>query len=174
MKRAVIIIAQGVEDAEFVYPYYRLQEEGFTVDVAVKGKAEVKGKHGLPIVPNVDAETLQEADYDLVIVPGGHEAPDRVRQIKPVLQLLRDFDAKGKIISSTCHGPWVLVSAGVLRGRNATSYVGCKDDLVNAGANWIEAPVVVDKNIITSPHYRDNAVWMRETIDAYNKYAAGL
>lgn len=168
MKKAVIVIAQGVEDAEFVYPYYRLQEAGFQVDVASKGKIEVKGKHGLPIAATVDAEEIKEPDYEIVIVPGGHEAPDRVRQIKNVLQLIRDFDAKGKIISSTCHGPWVLVSAGVLRGRKATSYVGCKDDLVNAGAEWIDAPVVVDGNIVTSPHYRDNAVWISETLKAYD------
>ncbi len=91
MKKAVIIIAQGVEDAEFVYPFYRLQEAGFEVDVATKGKMEVKGKHGLPITATVDAETIREPDYELVVVPGGHESPDRVRQIQNVLQLLRDF-----------------------------------------------------------------------------------
>jgi protease I len=108
MKKAVIIIATGVEDTEFAYPYYRLQEAGFKVDVATKGKKDATGKWGLPIPATADAEMVREADYDLAVIPGGYESPDRVRQIKNVLQLLRDFDGCGKIISSpvyaTAHG----------------------------------------------------------------------
>jgi protease I len=167
MPRAVIIIAQGVEDTEFAYPYYRLQEEGFTVDVASKGKTDVKGKHGLPITATMDAEQIKEADYDIAVIPGGHESPDRVRQIGNVLQFLRDFDAKGKLICSICHGPWVLISAGIVKGRTMTCYPGCKDDLINAGATYKEAPVVTDGTIVTSPHFRDNAAWMREAIKQF-------
>src|SRR5512141_1210312 len=108
MSKAVIVVANGVEDAEFVYPYYRLQEAGMKVDVATKGKANVVGKHGLPIAATADAEAVREADYDLVVIPGGYESPDRVRQIPNVLQLLREFNSKGKLIASVCHGPWVL------------------------------------------------------------------
>jgi len=107
MKRAVILLGAGVEDTEFAYPYYRLQEAGFTVDVATKGRVDVTGKWGLPIPATVDAEKISEPDYELAVVPGGYESPDRVRQIKNVLALLRAFDAKGKVISSVCHGPWV-------------------------------------------------------------------
>jgi protease I len=167
MKRAVIILAQGVEDTEFAYPYYRLQEAGFTVDVATKGQINVTGKWGLPIPATVDAEKISESDYELVVVPGGYESPDRVRQIKNVLALLRDFDAKGKVISSVCHGPWVLISAGIVRGRRVTCYPGCKDDLINAGAVYLDAPVVTDRNLVTSPHFRNNPEWMRETLAAY-------
>lgn len=172
MKKAVIIIAAGVEDTEFAYPYYRLQEAGFTVDVATKGKKDTTGKWGLPIPATVDAESIREPDYDLVVVPGGYESPDRVRQIKNVLEFLRAFDTKKKIISSVCHGPWVLVSAGIVRGRRMTCYPGCKDDLINAGAHYEEVPVVTDANIVTSPHFRNNPEWLKATLEAYGSHTA--
>lgn len=173
MKKAVIVIAAGVEDTEFAYPFYRLQEAGFHVDVATKGKKDTAGKWGLPITATVDAESIQESDYDAVVIPGGYESPDRVRQIKNVLKLLRDFDAKKKLIASVCHGPWVLISAGIVKGRRMTCYAGCKDDLVNAGANYLDENVVVDQNIVTAPHFRNNPEWMRETLRAYETLARG-
>lgn len=164
MGKAVIVIGNGVEDAEFVYPFYRLQEAGMRVDVATKGKTNVVAKHGLPITATVDAETIREQDYDLILIPGGYESPDRVRQIKNVLRVVSEFDAKGKLIASVCHGPWVLISAGIVKGRTMTCYPGCKDDLINAGAQYQEKPVVVDRNIVTAPHFRNNAEWMREVL----------
>ena len=172
MKKAVIILASGVEDTEFAYPYYRLQEAGFTVDVATKGKKDTAGKWGLPISATVDAELIKEADYDLVVIPGGYECPDRVRQIENVLALLRAFDAKKKVISSVCHGPWVLVSAGIVRGRRMTCYPGCKDDLINAGALYEASPVVIDANIVTAPHFRNNPEWIKATLTAYGAGAS--
>lgn len=169
MKKAVIILAAGVEDTEFAYPYYRLQEAGFGVDIATKGKKDTNGKWGLPIPATVDAETIKEAAYDLVVVPGGYESPDRVRQIENVLKFLRDFDSKKKVISSVCHGPWVLVSAGIVCGRRMTCYPGCKDDLINAGALYEASPVVTDANIVTAPHFRNNPEWLKATIEAYEK-----
>ncbi|MCL4512108.1 MAG: type 1 glutamine amidotransferase [Bacteroidetes bacterium] len=169
MYKAVITIANGVEDAEFIYPYYRLQEADFSVDVATKKRADVVAKNGLPIAATVDAEQIREADYDLIVVPGGYESPDRVRQIENVLQVVRDFDAKGKLIASVCHGPWVLISAGIVKDRRMTCYPGCKDDLINAGAKYEAAPVVVDRNIVTSPHFRDNAAWMKETVSQFER-----
>jgi protease I len=168
-RRAVITVAQGVEDAEFVYPFYRLQEAGFDVDVAIKGKANIIAKHGLPISATVDAETIKEGDYNLLVVPGGYESPDRVRQIPNVLKLVKDFNTAGKLITSICHGPWVLISAGIVKGRKMTCYAGCKDDLINAGAEYTNEPVVVDNNIVTAPHFRDNAVWMKETIAQFER-----
>ncbi|MFB6275169.1 MAG: DJ-1/PfpI/YhbO family deglycase/protease [Halothece sp.] len=167
MKRAVIIVDNGFEDTEFAYPFYRLQEAGFTVDVATKGQVDTKGKHGVAANATVDAETIKEADYDLAIVPGGRESPDRVRQIANVQQFLNEFDQKGKVIASTCHGPWVLISAKVVAGRDVTAYPGCKDDLVNAGANFKEDAVVVDRNLVTATHYRDNAAWIKATLTQY-------
>lgn len=172
MKKAVITLAAGVEDTEFSYPYYRLQEAGFHVEVATKGRKDTTGKWGLPITATVDAETIKEIDYELVVVPGGYESPDRVRQIENVLSFLRDFDAKKKVISSVCHGPWVLVSAGIARGRRMTCYPGCKDDLINAGAHYEASPVVTDDNIVTAPHFRNNPEWLRATLAAYERLSS--
>jgi len=167
MKRAVIIVDNGFEDTEFAYPFYRLQEADFTVEVATKGKVNMKGKHGVAANATVDAQEIKESDYDLAIVPGGRESPDRVRQISNVLQFLNDFNQKGKVIASTCHGPWVLISAKVVAGRDVTAYPGCKDDLVNAGANFKEDAVVVDGNLVTATHYQDNAAWIKATLNQY-------
>lgn len=170
MKRAVIITGPNFQDEEFIYPFYRLQEAGFTVDVAVKGKAAIKGKYGLPVNPTVDVTELKESDYDLVVLPGGHEAPDRVRQIKEVLDFVKAMYEKKKIISTICHGPWILISAGIVKGKKISGYIGIKDDIINAGAEYVDAPVVVDGNIISSPHYKYNGDWMRETL---KKFPAG-
>ena len=171
MKKAIIFIAQGVEDSEFCYPYYRLQEAGFLVDTATKGKTNVLGKWGLPIPASVDADQVSDSDYDLAIIPGGYESPDRVRQQKNVLVFLKAFDRNEKIISSVCHGPWVLISAGIVVGRRMTCYQGCKDDLINAGAFYEDAPVVTDRNIVTSPHFRNNPDWMAATLAAYASFS---
>jgi len=168
MKRAVIITGPNFQDEEFIYPYYRLQEAGFHVDVAVKDKAMVKGKYGVPAKPTKDVIELKESDYDLVILPGGHEAPDRVRQIKEVLDFVKEMNAKHKIISTICHGPWIMISAGIVKGRKLTGYIAIKDDIQNAGAEYIDAPVVVDGNFISSPHYKYNGDWMRETLKKFN------
>lgn len=167
MKRAVIITGPGFQDEEYIYPYYRLQEAGFTVDVATNNKETVKGKYGISAKPTKDAKELKESDYDLVILPGGHEAPDRVRQIKEVLAFVKAMHEKGKVVSTICHGPWILISAGIVKGKKITGYEGIKDDLINAGANYVEAPVVVDGNIISSPHYKYNGEWMKETLKKF-------
>jgi protease I len=164
MKTSVIITGPGFEDTEFYYPYYRLQEAGFSVEVVTSNDKDVFGKHGLMASPTHRINELDSNRMDLLIIPGGHEAPDRVRQVVPVLEFTREMYQKGKVISSVCHGPWVLVSAGILQGKRATSYKGCKDDLINAGAIYVDEPVVVDGNIVTAQHFRDNAEWMKQTL----------
>jgi deglycase len=168
LKRAVIITGPNFQDEEFIYPYYRLQEAGFLVDVATKDKAVVYGKYGIPTKPTVDTKDLRDGDYDLVVLPGGHEAPDRVRQDKNVLSFVKQMDENGKIVAAICHGPWILISAGVLRGRKATGYVAIADDLKNAGAIYADLPVVEDSNLITSPHYRYNGDFMRVILRKFN------
>lgn len=168
MKRAVIITGPNFQDEEFIYPFYRLQEAGFHVDVAIKGKEVTKGKYGVPARPTIDVIELKESNYDLVVLPGGFEAPDRVRLIKEVLDFVREMSDKNKIVSAICHGPWIMISAGIVRGRKITGYISIKDDIQNAGAEYIDAPVVVDGNIVTSPHYKYNGDWMRETLKKYN------
>lgn len=168
MKRAVIITGQNFQDEEFIYPFYRLQEAGFKVDVAVKGMEPVKGKYGVPARPTVDACKLKADDYDMVVLPGGHEAPDRVRQLSEVLDFVRTINKQNKVISTICHGPWIMISAGIVKDRNVSGYIAIKDDIINAGARYVDAPVVVDGNFVTSPHYKYNGDWMRETLKKFN------
>jgi protease I len=167
IKKAVIVVGPSVEDTEFAYPFYRLQEDGFSVDTASNGALDIVAKHGLPIKVNVDIIKLNPKDYDLLIVPGGLESPDRLRQIPEMLKFIRDMHDAGKVISSVCHGPWVLISAGIVTGKKMTCYVGCKDDLINAGADYKNVNVISDGNIVTAPHFRDNAAWLKETLKVY-------
>lgn len=168
-KSCVIITGPGFEDPEVIYPYYRLQEEGFAVDVATSNDLEVKGKHGYPIKPTVRIADLTTKKYDAVVIPGGYEAPDRARQVKAVLDFVKNMYTADKIISSTCHGPWVLISSGIMKGKKATCYKGMKDDLINAGAIYKNEPAVVDGNIVTSDHPRNLGVWMKSTISLLRK-----
>ena len=163
-KRIIIITGPGFEDNEVGFPHEALLEKGFKIDVATSNNQEVIGKHGYTIKPTVKYEELKSKNYDCVIIPGGHEAPDRVRQVKEILAFVREMFKTGKIISSTCHGPWVLISAGIMRGKKATCYPGMKDDLINAGARYKVKPVVVDENIITSDHPRNLGPWVDQTI----------
>lgn len=167
-KRAVIITGPGFQDEEFVYPYYRLLEAGFKVDVATKDKSVVYGKYGVPVNPTKDVKDLKEEEYDLVVLPGGHEAPSRVRQDKNVLEFVRQMYEKQKIVAALCHGPSILISANVVRNKKATCYVGMADDLKNAGAIYVDAPVVEDGNLITAPHYRNNGDFMKAILKKFN------
>lgn len=167
-KRAVIITAEGFEDEEVMYPIMRLKEEGFTVDIATKDAKLVNGRLNFPLElmvryygELVDAKKLEAEKYDLVLLPGGFEAPDRVRQIPEVLEFVRKMYEQKKIVAAFCHGPWILISAGLLKGKKATGYVGIKDDIINAGALYVDEPVVEDGNIITSRHPRDIGAFMK-------------
>lgn len=168
MKKAVIITAAGVQDEEFIYPYYRLAEAGFHVDVATQDKSVVYGKYGIPVRPTLDVKDLQENEYDLVVLPGGYEAPDRVRQIAEVKDFVKSMYEKGKIVAAICHGPWITISAGIMNGRKATCYQGMADDLINAGAEYVDAPVVVDGNLVTAPHYRNNGDFMKAVLQLFS------
>ena len=166
-KRAVMITGPRFQDEEVIYPYYRLLEADFKLDVATQNKMIVYGKYGIPVAPTKDVKELRVEDYDLVVLPGGQEAPDRVRQIKEVLTFVKGMFDKGKTVAAICHGPWITISAGIMRGTKATCYVGMKDDLVNAGAQYVDAPVVVDRNLITSPHYRNNGDFMKAILEKF-------
>lgn len=167
LKRAVIITGPRFQDEEFLYPYYRLLEEDFRLDVATKDKATVYGKYGMPAVPTRDVKDLRVEDYDLVVLPGGQEAPDRVRQIPEVLSFVKAMFDQGKIVAAICHGPWITISAGIMKGKKATCYVGMADDLKNAGALYRDAPVVVDGNLVTAPHYRNNGDFMKAVLEKF-------
>lgn len=159
MPSAVIITGPGFQDHDVVYTYYRLLEEGWNVDVATKNGADVIGKYGIPLPmdktarPLVAFDQLDAARYDAVILTGGHEAPDRVRQDSHVLEFVRAMDSAEKVVAGLCHGPWIMVSAGVLKGRRACAYIGLRDDVINAGADVVDSDVIVDGHIITCSYY---------------------
>jgi protease I len=168
--RAVIITAQGFQDEEFVYPYYRLLEAGFDVDVATKDKTPVFGKFGIPARPNISTDQLDAQTYDLVLLPGGFEAPDRLRLLPEVLEFVRRMDAQKKLVAAICHGPWVLISAGITKNRRMTAYWSIEADVRNSGAHYQhKAPVVIDGNLITSPHYNNNGDFMKAVIAFFEK-----
>jgi len=168
MKRAVIITAPNFQDEEFTYPYYRLLEEGYSVDVATPDKVIVYGKYGVPAKPTIDTKDLKAINYDLVVLPGGFEAPDRLRIRKEVLDFVREMYESNKVVAAICHGPWICISAGIMKGRRATGYMSIADDIRNAGATYLEEDVVVDGNLITSPHYRNNGDFMKAVIKVMN------
>ena len=168
MKRVVIITGENFEDEEVIYPIIRMKEAGFEVDIATRDKKLVVGRLGFPLELMVkyygrlvDAQKLSEKDYDVVLIPGGFEAPDRVRQIPEVLSFVRAMHDKGKVIGAFCHGPWVLISAKILSGKKVTAYPGIIDDIQNAGATYIDEPAVVDGNIVTARHPRDVGEFMK-------------
>lgn len=150
---------KGVEDSEFIYPYYRFQEEGFKMDiVAPQAKKEYIGKRGVPFISEFSASDIDLEDYDAVIIPGGH-APDRMRIHPDLVQLVKDANSKGKVIAAVCHGPQMLIEADIVRGKTVTSWPSVRTDLKNAGANVVDKPAVVDGNLVTSrspddlPHF---------------------
>ncbi len=169
MKKAVIITGPNFQDEEFTYPYYRLLEEGYKVDVATPDRAAVYGKYGVPAKPTIDTKDLKEANYDLVILPGGFEAPDRLRIRKEVLSFVKEMYENNKIVAAICHGPWICISAGIMKGRKATGYISIADDIRNAGATYLEQDVVVDGNLITAPHYRNNGDFMKAVLKAMDE-----
>lgn len=166
MKRTVIITGPNFQDEEFIYPYYRLLEEGYLVDVATPDKVVVYGKYGVPAKPTRDTNELKNCDYDLVVLPGGFEAPDRLRLRKEVLVFVKEMYENNKIVAAICHGPWICISAGIMKGRKVTAYMSIADDIRNAGAIYLEEDVVVDGNLITAPHYRNNGDFMKAVINA--------
>ena len=165
MKRAVIIVGKGFEDSEFTYPYYRLQEENIKVEIAVAGDKTVNGKMGQEAVPTIKCSDLKVDNFDIVVIPGGYEGPDRVRQVKEVLEFIKEMDNQKKLIATICHGSWVTISAGIMRGKKATCYKGMKDDLINSGCEYLDEDVVIDGNFISSPHFRNNHQWMKALIE---------
>ena len=171
MKRAVMITAANFQDEEFIYPYYRMLEEGYLVDVATPGKENVTGKYGVPARPTIDTMDLKTENYDLVVIPGGFEAPDRLRIRKEVLAFVREMFEQGKLVAAICHGPWVCISAHIVQGRKMTGFIAIADDLKNAGAEYLAQDVVIDGNLITSPHYKNNGDFMKAIISYMSQKA---
>jgi protease I len=167
MKKALIITGQGYQDQEVIYPYYRLLEDEFKVDVAAKNKEILYGIMGTKMEATVSFEEIKVDDFDLLVLPGGVKALEKIRQEPGVLSFIHQWNEQGKIISSTCHGAQLMISAKIVRGRKISGYYSIKDDIENAGATYVDAPFVVDNNIISSPHYKHMGPWMKQTLIQY-------
>ncbi len=164
-KRIAILVAELYEDVEFWYPYYRMKEAGAEVMILGPGSGpeEVHGKHGLPARIQKRTRNVSPDDFDAVIIPGGY-APDHLRRHDDVLKFVASICNSGKVTAAICHAPWVLISAGVIKGRRATSFFSLKDDVINAGSTWVDEEVVVDGNIITSRSPADLPAFCRTII----------
>lgn len=164
-----ILVAEGVEDLEYFVPYMRLQEEGARVLTAALDLKPTHGKNGLAISPDTAIENLREADLFSLVIAGGW-APDKLRRHAAVTDLVRKMDSVGKPIGIICHGGLVAISAGIVRGRRATGSLGIKDDLVNAGATWVDQPAFRDGNLIWGRVVADIPAFCRELVTALNEY----
>jgi protease I len=155
MKKIAVLIEDHYEDLELHYPYYRLMEAGHKVDLigSEKGK-EYKSKHGYPMVSDYSSQQISAVEYDAVVIPGGY-SPDMMRRCKATVDFVREMDAQGKIVAAICHGPWMMASACRIKGKTVTSFYSIKDDLINAGALYVDKEVVVSDNLITSRTPKD-------------------
>ena len=168
-KRIAILAENMYQEMELWVPYYRLREEGAEVKVVGAGGAKsYASKLGYPVTVDVQAEQVKAVEFDAVIVPGGY-APDMMRRHAAMVALVRDAAQQGKVVAAICHAGWMLVSAGILRGRRATSFFSIKDDLVAAGANWVDEEVVIDGTLITARKPDDLPAFCRAIIGALAK-----
>ena len=168
-KRGIIISGALAQDHEFIYPYYRLLEEDVDVDVCILEGTFVKGFLGTTLPPNknqkiLKIEDIEVTNYDILIIPGGVKAMEKVRQNKKIIDFISEFNKAKKIIACICSGAQLLISAKVVKGRKIAGYYSMKDDLINAGANYTDEPAVIDQNIVTTAHYKDMGPWMGAAI----------
>jgi protease I len=160
MKKIAILVADFYDDNELYYPYYRLQEAGFEVHLigALKGQA-YKSKHGMLATSDLAAKDANPVDYAGLMIPGGF-SPDYMRRSSDIVAFAKAFADAKKPIAAICHGPWLMASVCDLKGRKLTSYMSIKDDMVHAGATWVDAAVVVDGNYVTARTPKDLPVFL--------------
>ena len=151
------------EDLELWYPKLRLEEAGYLTRLAAPALRTFTGKHGYPAQADLLINDAQSADYRGLLIPGGF-MPDKLRRDPKVLALTREFFEAGKLVAFICHGGWIPISAGILRGKRATGSLGIKDDLENAGAIWLNEPVVLDDNLISSRTPLDLAAFAKAMV----------
>ncbi len=165
-----------VQDHEFIYPFYRLLEANFEVDVCLLGGKPVEGILGTKIPPNKDHPVLEIDEclkkinsYDLLVLPGGAKAMEYLRQDETILKFISNFFNEKKIIASICHAGQLLISAKIVNGLKISGYYSIKDDINNAGGIYTDEPAVVDKNIVSTAHYKYLGEWMKATLDLVDK-----
>ena len=173
MKKALIVTWEKYQDHEVIYPYYRVLEEGFEVDIMSNVKGKIYGILGTynestkSVFDLDDDEKFEDYmhDYDLLIIPGGVKALEKLRQEQQVLDFINDWDSKDKTIACICHGGQLLISAKITEGRDVSGYYSIKDDLINAGGNFVDAEAVVSDNLVCCPHYKWMGQWMAKVIE---------
>lgn len=165
-RRVLLLAADQFEDMELLYPLYRLAEEDIAVTVAGLDGKPVTGKKGHgPVQVDATVSTVAESDFDALVIPGGY-APDKLRRSPDVLDLVRAFDERGKPIAFICHAGWVPISAKIVKGRRATSVGAIRDDMINAGVDWVDEATVVDGNLISARTPADLGPWMKALLAA--------
>jgi len=165
-KKVIILVEEMFNVFEFWYPYYRLKEAGAQVTVVGSGRTdEFTGKPATQIRPDISADAVSAGDYDGVIIPGGY-APDMMRRFPAMVRIVKELFDAGKVVAAICHAGWMLASAEILEGKTVTSFFAIKDDLIHAGAKWVDQEVVVDGNLITSRSPDDLPAFMRAIIKA--------
>jgi len=161
--KVLFLSADDFEDLELIYPLHRLREEGHEVYVASFKRGKITGKHGYSVNVDLAFEEVDPDEFDALVLPGG-KAPERIRLNGDAVRITKKMFEDGKPVASICHGPQILISAGVLKGRKGTSTITIRDDVVNAGAEWTDSEVVVDGNWVSSRHPGDLYAWMREFV----------
>lgn len=172
LKKAVIISGNLVQDHEFIYPFYRLLEDEFEIDVCINEGTPVKGILGTDIPPNKNhpvknIKSIKTSDYDLLIIPGGVKALEKVRQNKDIINFINEFHHQEKLIACICSGAQLLISAKIVKGKKISGYYSMRDDIENAGAIYTDLPAVIDSKIVTTAHYKDLGPWMKATLELY-------
>jgi len=166
--KILIMSADNFEDTELLVPYYRFREDGIHVDVASLKKGTIKGKRGYEVTVDKTLQEIDPREYEALILPGG-KAPGILRQDTHALEIAKHFFQEDKPVSTICHGPQILISAGLLKGKKATSYKSVAKELKDAGAVYEDKEVVIDGNLITSRQPSDIPAFMRETMKMVKK-----
>ena len=177
-KRIAVLAADLYQELEIWYPLLRFREDGAeTVVVGTEAGKTYASKKGYPVVSDLSIADARAADFDAVVIPGGW-APDTLRQDERMVNFVREMDKAGKLVAAICHAGWMLTSANIVRGRRATCFCAIKDDMIHAGASYVDEEVVVDGNLITSRKPTDLPAFCREIsktlkIQAVGRHAAG-
>lgn len=167
--KIVIMATDGFERSELRVPMERLKDAGATVDIASIKDGEIrswdKSDWGDTVAVDCKVTDVKVEDYDAIVIPGGQINPDLLRVNDDAVALVRNFVASGKVVAAICHGPWLLVEAGALKGRQATSYKSIRTDVRNAGATWVDKEVVTDNGIVTSRSPEDLNAFVAKIIE---------
>ncbi len=173
MNKVLILTSKLVQDHEFIYPFYRMKEEGYLVETYNGENKQVLGFFGTKIPPKeedkiIDIKKINISDYKILILPGGVKSMEILRLDDSAIKTIKEFYNQNKIIAATCSAVMMLISAKIIKDKKVAGYYAWKDDVENAGAIFVDEPCVIDKNIVTSPHYKYVGEWMKGLISLTN------